>query len=293
MGGRRVMWPIKGLADVFERTAWEAKLFGGMMRDDRAVLGLIEAWPRYLEVYEGWPSCSGTYERLDRGVWRYIWRMAKQFWDKWKAWPMCLKGLEGRSSCSGTYQRLGQRVWRDWIRERAVLGLMEGLADEFEGDWMRARRVLWLMEGLADVFEGVGWEADVLWEVELFWDLWRAWPTCLKGLDGRPTCYVTYQRLGRRVWKDCMRSQAVLGLMEGLADEFEGIGWEPDVFWDLWRTWPTYLKGLDGRPTCYETYAGLGRCVWKGWMGSRRVLTRSVHFFSTAVTVYSFLLTRF
>jgi len=34
-----------------------------------------------------------------------------------------------------------------------------------------------------------------------------------------------------------MRARRVMGLMEGLADMFEG---------------------LDGRPTCYRTYGGLG-----------------------------------
>jgi len=147
--------------------------------------------------------------------------------------------MGGRAVLGPINPRLGRRLWRDWMGGRAVLEPIKGLAD---------------------VFKGIGLEA------ELFWDLWRARSTCLKGLDGRPTCYGTYQRLGRRVWRDWMRGRAVLGLMEGLADEFEGIGWEPDEFWDLWRDWPTCLKGLDGRPTCYETYDGLGRCVWRGWM---------------------------
>jgi len=37
-----------------------------MMRDDRAVLGLIEGLTEVFG-YEEWPGCSGTYERLDRG----------------------------------------------------------------------------------------------------------------------------------------------------------------------------------------------------------------------------------
>jgi len=35
---------------------------------------------------------------------------------------------------------------------------------------------------------------------------------------------------GRRV----MEGRAVLRLMEGLTDVFEGVGWETDVLWDLW-----------------------------------------------------------
>jgi len=255
---------------------------------------------------EGWLSYSGTYWRLDWGVWRYIqdgravleqiegladvfegigWE-AELFWDLSKAWPTCLKGLDERSSCFETYGGLGRWVWRGWMRSRCVLGLMEGLAD---------------------VFEGVGWEADVLR------DLWRPWLTCLKGLDGRSSFSGTYQRLRRRVWRDWMRSQAVLRLMKGLADKFEGFGWEPDVLWDLWRAWPTCLKGwmggrrviglmegladvfeevwweaelfwdlskawttclkgLDERPSCFKTYGGLGRRVWRGWMRASRVL---------------------
>ena len=154
------------------------------MKDGWVVLGLMKG---LTEVFEG------------------IWRMVEQFWDKWKAWSTFLKGLDGRPSCFGTYQRLGRRVWRDWMRGRAILRLMEGLADEFEG---------------------VGWEPDV------FWDLWRAWPSCLKGLDGRPTCYgrsncyETYERLGRRVMGD----QTVMRLMKGLADVFEGLDGRPTCY---------------------------------------------------------------
>jgi len=75
--------------------------------------------------------------------------------------------------------------------------------------------------------------------------------------------------------------QAILGPMEGLADVFEGIGWETELFWDLLKAYPTCLRGLIGGravlrlmegladvyegvgwgPTCSETYGGLGRRV--------------------------------
>jgi len=97
-------------------------------------------------------------------------------------------------------------------------------------------------------------EADVLWEVELFWDLRRAWPTCLKGLHERPSCFGTYRGLGRRIWMDWMRAQRVLILMEGLVNMFDG---RPTCY---------------GRSSCYETYEGLGRRVWRGWMGGRLVI---------------------
>jgi len=197
-------------------------------------------------------------------------RMAEQFCDKWKAWPTCLKGLDERPSYFETYGGLGRRVWRGWMRSRHVLGLLEGLANVFEGvgrevdalwdlwrawptclkGWMGGRRVMGLMEGLADVFEGVGWEA------ELFWDLSKAWLTCLKGLDERPRFFKTYGGLGRRVWRGWMRARRVLRVMEGFTDVFEGVGWETDVlfevelFWDLWRAWPMCFKGWMG-----------GRCV--------------------------------
>jgi len=264
---------------------------------------------------KGWPSYYGTYWRLDRGVWRNmkdgevvlglmrglievfesICRTAEQFWDKWKAWPTCLKGLDGRLSCSGTYQRLGRRVWRDWMRGRTVLRLMKGLTDVFEGigweaelfwdlwkawptslkgldesetcsgtyggldrrvrrGWMVGRRVMGPMEGLADVFEGVGWEA------ELFWDLSKAWLTCLKGLDETPSCFETYEGLGQRVWRDWMRGRTVLRLMKGLADKFERVGWERHVFWNLWRAQSTCLKGLDRRLTCLKWLDGRSAC---------------------------------
>ena len=86
---------------------------------------------------------------------------------------------------------------------------------------MGGRAVMRLMKGLADVFEGVGWEADLLL------DLSKAWPTCLKGLHERLSCFGTCGGLRRRV----------LRLTEGFAD---------------------VLKGLDRKPTCYETYARLG-----------------------------------
>jgi len=262
------------------------------MRDDRAVLGLIEG---LIEVFGG------------------IWMMAELFWDLWKAWPRCLKVYEGWPSSSGTNGRLGRRVWRDWMGGRAVLGPIEDLADVFERigledelfldlwrawptslkgldegltcyvtyggldrhvwrGWMGGRHVMggWavlrLLEGLADVFEGVGCEAGVLW------DLSKAWPTCLKGLHERPSYFGTYRRLARRVWQNWMRTRRVLRLIKGLTDVFEGVGWEANVLWDLCRAWPTCVKGLDGRPTCYGTYRGLGRRVWKDWMGSRHVL---------------------
>jgi len=239
-----------------------------MMTDDQAVLGLIEG---LTEVFRG------------------IWRMAELFWDLWKAWPRCLKVYEGWPSNSETNRRLDQRVWRDWMGDRAVVVPIKGLADVFEGiglenelcwtygglgrrvwrHWMRARRVLWLVKGLADVFEGIGWEADV------WWDLSKAWPTCLKGLHERPSCFGTYGGLGRLIWRDWMRARRVLRLMEGLADVFEGVGWEADMLWDLCRAWLTCLKGLDGRPTdlcrawpmCYGTYGWLDTDVlWDFWM---------------------------
>ena len=49
--------------------------------------------------------------------------------------------------------------------------------------------------------------------------------------------------------------------MKGLADVFERIGWEVELFWDLSKAWPTCLKGLDERPNCFETYEGLDRRV--------------------------------
>jgi len=55
--------------------------------------------------------------------------------------------------------------------------------------------------------------------------------------------------------------RAVLGLTEGLANVFEGIGWEAELFWDLLKAWPICLKGVDGRPSCSETYGGLGQRV--------------------------------
>jgi len=58
-----------------------------------------------------------------------------------------------------------------------------------------------------------------------------------------------------------MRSRCVLGLMEGLADVFEGVGWEADVLRDLWRPWLTCLKGLDGRSSFSGTYQRLRRRV--------------------------------
>jgi len=45
----------------------------------------------------------------------------------------------------------------------------------------------------------------------------------------------------------------VLGQMEGLADMFEWIEWEAELFWDLSKAWPTCLMGLDERPNCFET----------------------------------------
>jgi len=51
-----------------------------------------------------------------------------------------------------------------------------------------------------------------------------------------------------------MGDQAVLGLMEGLIDVFDGVGWEAELLWDLWKVWPTCLKGLDGKLTCSGTY---------------------------------------
>jgi len=142
--------------------------------------------------------------------------------------------------------------------DRTVLGLIEGLTEVFRGIWRMAklfwdlwkdgRVVLGQIEGLADVFEGIGWEA------KLFWDLSKAWPMCLKGLDERPSCFETYGGLGRWVWSGCMGGWRVIRLMEGLADMFEAVGWEADVLWDLLRVWPTCLKGLEGRPTCYGTY---------------------------------------
>ena len=52
-----------------------------------------------------------------------------------------------------------------------------------------------------------------------------------------------------------------MGLMEGLADVFEGVGWEAELFWDLSKAWLTCLKGLDERPRFFKTYGGLGRRV--------------------------------
>jgi len=49
--------------------------------------------------------------------------------------------------------------------------------------------------------------------------------------------------------------------IEGLADVFEGIGWETELFWDLWKAWPMCLKGLDGRSSYSRTYGRFGRCV--------------------------------
>jgi len=187
-----------------------------------------KAWPTCLKGLDGRPSCSGTYQRLGRRVWKN-WLDDELFWDLWRAWSMSLKGLDESPTCYVTYGGFGRRVWRGWMRGRHVIG---------------GRAILRLLEGLANVFEG----------------------------DWRPTCYGTYQRLGQHVWRDCMRGQAILGLMEGLAGEFEGTGWEPDVFWDLWRAWPTCLKGLDWRRTCYKTYAGLGWHIWRGWMGGWHVM---------------------
>ena len=195
-----------------------------MIRDDRAVLGPIDG---LTEVFGG------------------IWRMAELFWDLWKAWQRCLKVYKGWPSSSGTNGRLGRRVWRDWMRGRAVLGPIKGMAD---------------------MFEGIGWKA------KLFWDLWRAWPTSLKGLDEISTFCRTYGGLSRRVWRGWMGGQRVLGLMEGLADVFEGIGWDAKLFWDLWRAWVTCLKGLHRRVTSSRTYGRLGQRVWRCWMGGRRVM---------------------
>jgi len=171
--------------------------------------------------------------------------MTELFWDLLMAWPRCLEVYEGWPSCFGTYERLDRGVWRYIKDGRAVLGQMEGLAD---------------------VFEGIGWE------VELFWDLSKAWLTCLKGLDERPSYFETYGELGRRVWRGWMRSRRFVGLMEGLADVFEGVGWEANVFWDLWRAWPMCLRGLDGMPSCFETYGGLGWRVWRDCIGGWRLL---------------------
>jgi len=135
---------------------------------------------------EGWPSCSGTYWRLDRGVW--IWRMAGLFWNLWKAWPRFLKVYEGRPTVLGQMEGLADMFeWIEWEAElfwdlskawpTCLMGLDErpncfetyrGLGWRVWRGWMRARRVLRLMEGLTDVFKGVGWEADVWWKVELF-----------------------------------------------------------------------------------------------------------------------------
>jgi len=146
---------------------------------------------------------------------------------------MSLKGLDESPTCFVTYGGLGRRVWRGWMRGRRVMG---------------GRAVLRLVEGLADMFKGVGWEADVLC------DLSKAWQTCLKGLHEKPSCFGTYGGLGWRVWRDWMRARRVLRLMEDLADVFEGVGWEADVLWDLCRAWPMCLKGLDGKQTCFDTF---------------------------------------
>jgi len=123
-----------------------------------------------------------------------------------------------------------------------------------------------LIEGLIEVFGRI-WRM-----IELFWDLWKAWLRCLKVYEGWLSSSGTNGRLSRRVWRDWMGGRAILGPIKGLANVFEGIGWEADLFWDLWRAWPTSLKGLDESPTCSGTYRGLGRCVWRGWMGGRRVM---------------------
>jgi len=128
------------------------------------------------------------------------------------------------------------------------------------------RAVMRFIEGLTEVFGGI-------WRMaELFWDLWKAWSRCLKVYEGWQSCSGTYGRLGQRVWRDWMGGRVVLGPIKGLADMFEGSGREAELFWDLWGAWSTCLKGLDRRPTCYRTYGGLRRCVWRGWMGGRHVL---------------------
>jgi len=116
------------------------------------------------------------------------------------------------------------------------------------------------------VFEGIWVMA------ELFWDLWKAWPRCLKVYKGWSSCSGTYWRLGRRIWRDWMVGRPIMGPIKGLGDVFEGIGWETELFWDLWKVWPTCLKGLDGRPSCSGTYGRFDRRVWRDWIGSRPVL---------------------
>ena len=165
-----------------------------------------------------------------------IWVMTELFWDLWKAWPRCLKVYKGWPSCSETYWRLGRRVWRDRMGDRAVLGLMEGLTD---------------------VFEGVGWEA------ELFWDLWKVWPTCLKGLDGKPTCSRTYWRLDRRASRNIRDDWAFVGLIEGLVKVFEGIWGMRELFRDISKTWPRCLKAYERLSSCFRIYKRPSPSIWK------------------------------
>jgi len=237
---RAVLELIEGLTEVF----------GAIWRMAEFFWDLWKAWPRCLKVYEGWPSSSGTNGRLGLRVWR-DWmggqasrtyqRLGRRVWRDWIRGRVILwliettsfKRLDESPTCSVTYGGLGRRVWRGWMGGRRVMG---------------GRAVLRLIEGLADVFEGVGWEGDVLW------DLSKAWPMCLNGLHERSSCFGPYEGLGWQVWRDWMRARHVLRLMEGLADVFERVGWKADVLWDLCRAWSTCLKGLDAKPTCSNTY---------------------------------------
>jgi len=48
-----------------------------------------------------------------------------------------------------------------------------------------------------------------------------------------------------------MGGRAALGLVEGLADVFEGIGWEADLFWDILKACPRASR-----------YIRMGELLW-------------------------------
>jgi len=62
MGNRPVLGHIEGLADVIQ----------GIWGMTELLWDLSKAWWRYLKVYEGWVSCSETYQKLERGAWRHM-----------------------------------------------------------------------------------------------------------------------------------------------------------------------------------------------------------------------------
>ena len=92
---------------------------------------------------------------------------------------------------------------------------------------------------------------------ELFLDLLKAWPRSLDVYEWWLSCFGTHERLDRGVWRYIKDGQAVLGQMEGLANVFEGIGWEAELFWDLSKAWPTCLKELIGRRAILGLMEGL------------------------------------